>query len=189
MRAWLLCLLMLSTPGLASERVEQRVKPATLILWFKGGTACSGTVVGANVILTATHCFGGGDLLSVNMAPAKTLARVDDGKDHTLIRVDLPLGDPIRIAKESPAQGDSLFLFGNPSGNVGFLRRGYVIQRDDTRILLEMDVHRGDSGAGLFNERGELAGMVSAIGVLGTLRTGIAFPIGFTDEQRKDVGL
>lgn len=49
----------------------------TLRLEMVGGGICSGTAVGPHLVLTATHCFGEGPMVS----PAETAALVSvDGK-------------------------------------------------------------------------------------------------------------
>lgn len=60
----------------------------TLRLEMVGGGICSGTAVGPHLVLTATHCFGEGpmvspaeteDLVSVDGKPVAEVKRINDG--------------------------------------------------------------------------------------------------------------
>lgn len=152
---WLLLPLLLVS--CASARTER----AALLLKMERGW-CSGTAVARDVILSATHCWEmGGRLLEVNGRPAHALEKIDDGKDHSLVRVSVPLRS--WTARIRPAKrGDDVTWLGNPNGVQNVLRRGYVARIDDDgTLLVEAPAFGGDSGSGVFNDRGELVGVLS----------------------------
>lgn len=152
---WLLLPLMLVS--CASAKTES----AALMLKMEKGW-CSGTAVARDVILSATHCWEqGGRLEAINGQPVHALEKIDDGKDHSLVRVSRPLRTWV-TRKAKARRGDDVTWLGNPAGNPNVLRRGYVAKVDkDGTLLLESAAFGGDSGSGVFNDRGELVGVLS----------------------------
>lgn len=178
MRALLLALLAIVGTACGCATVPSApsfadLKATTLRLEFNEGI-CSGTAIGPNQILTASHCMAYGTLLRVNGQPVTVISHSDDKKDHAIASI---LGLNFNAwAKFGavPNQGDRVRFWGNPRGNKDTYREGYVAHVSETVIAVSMMVCKGDSGAGLFNDNGELVGMVSAITVDSCL-FGIAF--------------
>jgi V8-like Glu-specific endopeptidase len=170
-----------------------------------GGGICSGTAVGPHLILTATHCFGEGPLVptpetsalaQVNGKPVSTFKRIDDGQDHSLVVVDITFDSFAAIAS-APRQGDRVFLYGNPAGMHDMYREGYVtgFDHESSRVwtLYDVNGYMGDSGSGIFNERGDVVAVTSVLIYISEM--GLPFklmatlPLQFTANQYADVGL
>lgn len=148
-----------------SLRVEVLGSPGT----------CSGTIVGPKMILTATHCFkdeglpitfvmtthGGAGVTVV--CSSKEI--ISDGSDHSFILLDSPSNVFVLWATLGPdlVEGQNFEYWGNPAGLPGVYRHGYVVKRTDKELYLDVNGFHGDSGAGIFDERGRLVGMVSII--------------------------
>lgn len=179
-RKWLLILMApliagaLAMPGLIPDPVEAAAKRSTLALGLTDGN-CSGTSIGPRLILSATHCFTGGHLLTVNDQPVNVGSFRDDGADHRILVLDTDFPPYARIGK-SPSQGDEVFMYGHPAGMRDLLRRGYVSGQSDRGYLLDLMVGGGDSGAAVFNERGEIVGMVHGYGAQDAFHVGLMVP-------------
>lgn len=149
------------------------LKATTLRLEFDNGV-CSGTAVGPSQILTATHCMSYGTLLRVNGHPVTVVGHSDDKKDHAIASIlGLSFNSWAKFGA-TPNQGDRVRFWGSPKGNRDTYREGYVAHVSERVIAVSMMVCKGDSGAGLFDDKGELVGMVSAVTVDSCL-FGIAF--------------
>lgn len=179
-RQWLTILLLISAGVLAGkywpdENHAANVKQYAVVLDITGGSYCSGTIIGPREILTASHCFDSGVLLTVNNEPVTVITYRTDGADHTLLVVDKQFKAWAKVSKSPLAQGDKVFMHGNPRGGRDFFRRGYVVSVADV-LLLDMPVGEGDSGAALFNEKGEVIGMLSGYAVSGHMKFAVARP-------------
>jgi hypothetical protein len=76
-RALLALVLIATTAGCVKHSVLAGAHATALRLEMAGNGVCSGTAVGPHLVLTATHCFGEGPLVS----PAETTPLVSiDGK-------------------------------------------------------------------------------------------------------------
>ena len=64
---------------------------------------------------------------------------------------------------ERPRQGDRVRWWGNPVGEPNVYREGYVARADGDVLVIAAQICKGDSGAGLFNDRGEVVGIISAM--------------------------
>lgn len=149
---------------------REQAKAATVRLGFEGGGICSATVIGKQAILTATHCFTSEfHRLDVDGHAVTVMKRVDDGHDHTIIFVDRAFDHRARWARRMPVQGDTVQIWGNPAALHDVYRAGQVVGwRGDgileTRVTLyDMNIYFGDSGAGIFNDKGQLVGVVSGL--------------------------
>ena len=63
------------------------IRDTSLLLTMQRGH-CSGTAVSRNVVLSADHCWAGGNrLVAINGQEAHALKIIRDGQDHVLVRV------------------------------------------------------------------------------------------------------
>lgn len=159
---------------------------ATLRLVLNNGL-CSGTAIGKHKILTATHCMTGSTLVAVNQRPVKVGARVDDGKDHTILTVDIDFIAWAKVAPNKIKQGDRIRFWGNPQGIHDQYREGVISGSDQNREFMDVTIGHGDSGAGVFNTAGEVVGVVSAVGDADGFRLGVMYPIAFDSSSKYNV--
>lgn len=172
----------------ASTPAHDKVHAATLFLEMERGT-CSGTAVAAHSVLTAAHCLARDKLVKIDGEPVKVLSVRDDGDDHVLVVVDLTFNHIARVASQPPRVGDVVFIWGNPMGFEDLLRYGRVSGYKEHVTLLELHGWFGDSGAGVFNEQGQLVGVVSSLAGSPEFHQVGMFPMAFTDLQRRESGL
>lgn len=154
-----------------------------------GEGGCSGTAISRHVVLTASHCFSATTkAITIAGRPANIVGVVADGKDHSLVRLDIEFKAWARVGP-APKQGDVLRWIGAPGGRVNFYREGYVSNIDDAGVYIDAPSFQGDSGAGLFNARGQLVGVISGSIIWWSLedqsrmQLSRALPLAFTPEQ------
>lgn len=168
-----LCLgILLAVAGCTAprERTEHRVHSAAVVLGLVRDSKCSGTMISpppplkvSRLLLTAWHCVDGGGLLTVNNIPVNVVKIERDEFDAVWLTLDTDFPNHAPQAKAPLVQGDEVFIYGNPNADFDLLRRGYVtgISRMGS-VLLDMRNSHGDSGSGVFNKRGEVAGVISS---------------------------
>lgn len=174
----------------------EKAHAATVRIDMNNGV-CSGTVIGKRTILTATHCFKGATTFEVDGKPIQIADRVDDGNDHSIIWTDRVFSYRAKLADKPLAQRDEVYMWGNPNGMHDIYRKGTVagFEQDERPgsvplTLIDMNIFQGDSGAGLFDSKGDIAGVAS--GVLNNVMQGtyakyaVALPFAFkaTDVER-----
>lgn len=150
------------------------------------GDMCSATAIGPHALLTATHCELPTDDVVIavhndtddNDDIGHIVKRIRDQADHTILFisgqsfpswVDVNLTDPLE-------QNENVFSIGNPAEWTDVFYRGYIqgTQEDHSlaadfgvgspdEVLLDFRVWHGDSGAGIFNDKGELIGVLTGI--------------------------
>src|SRR5438067_2487145 len=104
---------------------------------------CSATVVGPYALLTATHCELPDDTLAIQEGDVVTqiLGRIRDGADHTIYLVSDKFDTSAEINEHDPlAQGEDVFVFGNPGDWHDIYRRGYVAGLLDDQVLFDFPV-------------------------------------------------
>ena len=193
---WLICLALLAgslascAAGYPQQPVWDRVHNTTLSLTIGFGS-CSGTAVGKQTILSASHCFPDGTKLVIASGEACEIAAlIHDGQDHVLVRVTGCTFDHVAKIGKPAKVGDEVFIWGNPWSFQDLLRVGRVSGYQDTEWkgmgklhvqLSDLHITNGDSGSALFNTRGEITSVLS----IGTLPFAMAgtFPMKFSREQ------
>jgi len=141
------------------------IEQYTYRIELPSGSLCSATAVAKDVILTARHCVEGDEKSLVIAGQTVRIGMMaEDGSDHLLIQLDVEF-KVWATRGPTPKAGDELRIVGNADGYIQMLRRGYVMGWDRNQMLMDMNCGLGDSGAGIFNEAGQLVGVVSAVHV------------------------
>jgi serine protease Do len=156
----------------------------------------SGFVVDrSGIILTNNHVVAGADEVVVKLAdnrrfPARVLGS-DPPTDVAVIQIEHPPGDlqPVTLGDSDRVRvGDYVLAIGNPLGlgqtvTMGIVsaknrvigeRLGDVDPRYEDFIQTDAAINQGNSGGPLFNFRGEVIGINSAI-----INPGVAMNVGF----------
>lgn len=150
----------------------------------------SGFIIDASgLIVTNNHVIDGADEITVTLADntklKATLVGRDERVDVALLRVkaDKPLPS-VQFADSATARvGDWALAIGNPFGLGGTVTAGIIsaLQRDihsgpyDEFIQTDASINQGNSGGPLFNMKGEVIGINTAI----YSRSGGSIGIGF----------
>lgn len=96
--------------------------------------------------------------------------KVDSDWDLAALVIWRPPVDPVTISEVAPRPGDRLTICGYGQGNyrslTGRCTQYYAPRLDFPRHMVELDVEarQGDSGGPIFNEQGELAGVLFGAG-------------------------
>ena len=165
-----------SAPG----NVAPHPAVARIIVPEDGSTAFgSGTLVGVNdkhgLVITNWHVVRDGTGLVEVVFPdgfrshAKPL-KVDSDWDLAALVIWRPKAEPVKIATHPPRQGDLLTIHGYGRGQYR-IATGHCTNYFSPRInfpheMVELDVEarQGDSGGPIFNQSGELAGVLFGAG-------------------------
>lgn len=139
------------------------------------GAMCSGVMIAPNLMLTAAHCLGAGQLF-VAGSPARLIQKNDD-TDAALLSVKA--GCPcVEVADEDAQIDEPVIAVGFPMNNVVHqqvvtegLSQGETLLQGQRRLVMTSQVAPGNSGGGVFALRGnykggqrwELVGIVSAL--------------------------
>lgn len=181
-----------ATQDLNAEQVSAQLKPLVTVVtpaqrnWFSRIEGPS-PVLGAGILLqasadgyliaTARHVVNGdGDIgngqdvlvasISGTWAAAKVVAR-HRTLDLSLIWLPRQMGHgdftlPV-VPAEKVQDGETIYVIGHPQDLRYTLSTGIVSRRDQNLFQISAPVSPGDSGGPLFNNRGELAGIVIAM--------------------------
>lgn len=127
---------------------------------------CSGAVItGRGDILTARHCVEGSSQIDVTFADGReyraVVLAVSGRHDLALIHVDR-FNTPFFNIAAGIAQGQQIYVMGNPVGVIGSLSSGIVAKRNGDIDFIDVTVLPGNSGGPAFNEKGELVGITTA---------------------------
>jgi len=177
-----------------SRSTYATAKLATMRMGVPEGT-CSATAVGQHLVLTAEHCIQteiGLNLAGISFdGRAANITGVDrDGNDHVLLHTDIAFAHWAKLGPR-PAQGDDVFVHGNPDSYPDILLIGHVAgwvhnYHDKPEVMVvDLNCWYGCSGGGVFDSQGRVVGVVSVIFPWpnqGWRLTG-CLPIAFTEQQ------
>jgi hypothetical protein len=201
-----LCFLLLSASAFAMSPAVDKAHKASLHVGqatLSGHVFCSATAIGPQAVLTATHCELPDETLYIeNANPAEIVGRIRDGQDHTIYLLKgATFADYVLVDLKDPVEvSEDIFTFGNPGDWDDVYQRGYIasIQKDrslaaslgdgypDT-ILLDLQAFPGESGAGIFNAKGDVIAVLS--GDQHQVKEGVsidlasAYPMAFKQED------
>lgn len=148
-----------------------------------------GTIVGKNgEILTVSHIVPKPDCDVVVKTADSTqvlgarIVKIDSVRDLALISIDRPSEHSQRLASRKLSAGETIFTVGSPSRLQGSVTKGIVSNTEvetpatPGAIVYDITVLPGSSGGGVFNEEGDLAGVIKA--TLGASSSGNTLAIG-----------
>lgn len=149
---------------------------------------CSAFLVADNVIATAGHCvqdktfckdarFVFGYMLDTQSRNPNMVTTDDvyscrqvlhdevtgSGSDYALVELDRPVvgRKPLKFASQPASKGDAVFIIGHPSGLPAKVAGGAQILEDlPAYFVANLDAFSGNSGAAVFNENYEVAGVL-----------------------------
>ena len=164
----------------APNNVTPHPSVARIIVPEDGATAFgSGTLVGVNkdhgLVITNWHVVRDGTGLVEVVFPdgfrtsAKPL-KVDSDWDLAALVIWRPNVEPVKIAQQPPRQGELLTIHGYGQGQyriaTGHCTNYFSPRIDFPHEMVELDVEarQGDSGGPIFNQAGELAGVLFGAG-------------------------
>ena len=154
------------------------LRASALRLKFTTGI-CGGTAIGPNKVLTAKHCLAAGALVSVNDRKVEPGEVVELAADVATIEVTGITFKHIATIGGQPAQGDRVRWFGHPGGASFLFRTGYVVRAWTDEIVIDSQAFSGDSGSGVWDDRGRLIGVLSSMRALNTVADGNLYRIQF----------
>lgn len=151
------------------------------------GDLCTAEAIGPHTILTATHCMlTNPDSVKIDGAPVQITQRINDGNDHTILTfTNVYFNSFVKPVFAQPVAGEFAWFWGNPGDLRDMYREGYCagfakMARGPYAAFVILAIP-GDSGSAVFNERGEIIGVVSMTNGDHTIMA--SFPLAFTPEQ------
>lgn len=174
-------LLLASLTSCADARPS--IERYTYRIGTQDGGLCSATAVGRDVLLTAKHCIEATDSVIYIGDKRVEIKHIEtDSRDHALLWVGQRF--PVWVQRgATPVKGDALSFIGNVDGFDQFYRSGQMAGWYSSAMVLDMTCGKGDSGAGVFNESGQLVGMISAVYVGPIVRFCVSYPLAFSPKQ------
>ncbi len=150
----------------------------------KGWGTCSGVVIKntkeESIVLTAKHCIGLEEELYVESILADSVGvSIFDDLAYIKLTEMIPNKTPVSISEFIPKKGDLVFIIGYPAMDL-YTSIGKITIRTLDWQMAKIKVISGCSGAGAYNEYGELIGIVW--GGIKTLGTGLFEKL--TDVQK-----
>lgn len=189
----MLATLLLTIAGCAGNPIADAHRTTVYLAMDKG--TCSGTVVGPHTVLTAEHCLWDMRKLAIDGKAVRVEGITLDHHDHALVKVGATFKAWASLGRIE-GQGASVFVLGNPGDLQDIYRHGYLSGHTKAKgmavTLYDLNGYYGDSGSGIFNDRGELVGVVSIVfqqtdGAYMKLMG--SFALSFTADQWKAAGV
>jgi len=117
----------------------------------------------------------------VNNKPVKVTGIGRDKHDALTLRLSGITFKTWARMGHMPHQGDRIRWWGNPRiGNMiarDVYREGHVAALEDGLIIYDASICFGDSGSGIFNDRGEVVGVISAMTDFNGCTFMLAYPL------------
>jgi hypothetical protein len=174
-----------------------RIMQGTIIL---PPMVCSATAIAPHALLTASHCEQPSSNILVDGKLMIINSIIRDGWDHSIYLLDGPeFKDYAKVLPNAFEVGDEVEYNGNPGELINVFRRGYIAGHrfiPTSRVsgyvitLIDVNGYFGDSGAGVFNTKGELVTVVNTMETEGSVTETYmklvgAFDLKFTPEEYK----
>jgi tetratricopeptide (TPR) repeat protein len=159
-------------------QLVKRVKPSVVaVVAFdaKGERIANGSgfFVAPDRVVTNRHVLEGAYKSEIQLTSGKVFAvkgalAVDGAGDIALLQIDLPagVGQPLEVVKESPQEGETIVVIGNPLGLEGSVSNGIVsavrdVQNFGRIIQITAPISPGSSGSPVINLRGQVVGVAT----------------------------
>lgn len=190
---------MIASMGNFSNSVQESLKGSVGVFSVCGGEALygGGTIVGKNgEILTVSHIVPRQDcdVVVKTTDSAKIygarIVKIDPVRDLALISVDAETENVVYLAGRKLNTGETIFTVSAPSRLQGSVTKGIVSNTEvetpatPGAIIYDITVLPGSSGGGVFNEEGELAGVIKA--KLTTVDSGSTLAVGIRRQAIVD---
>ncbi len=165
----------------ANSVVEIKTESVTTDSWmmqYVTQGAGSGVIISSDgYIVTNNHVIEGSNKISVTLKNGKSyeakLTGRDDETDLAVIKINATGLTPVVYGNSNSLEvGDLAVVIGNPLGSLGGTVTAGIISALDRSITIEgkpmtllqtdASINPGNSGGGLFNQNGELVGVVVA---------------------------
>jgi len=165
----------------AADSVVEISTESTQLSYFGAQTATgagSGVIISdSGYIITNNHVIDGASTITVTLHNGKsytaTLVATDSETDVAVLSIDADDLTPVVIGDSDKLEvGDTAVAIGNPLGELGgSVTAGIIsgLEREitldgETMNLMQIDasINPGNSGGGVFNDNGELVGLVVA---------------------------
>lgn len=160
----------LITPAFAQEEIispDNIPNSAVSIFSVGDGKAgiCSGVVLmnglHSSAVLTAKHCIDTYEEVYVENVIVKSIVvSVDDDLALLILYEYIPNKKETVLAINNPSIGDIIYHIGYPSITGEYLRYGNIVRQTNDHMYAEMNIISGCSGGGVWNQNGELIGIV-----------------------------
>lgn len=173
----ILALLILLSFPLKGEDVKQEVLNEAVnrcVLIESENSQGTGVILKTNVIVTVAHL--GGAHIFVNGYPVEIHRRLNQ---EDLMSLKAPTGD-FKEAKIglTMRQGETIFYVGNPGKHRKLVATGTIVDIANDRLYADFHATFGASGSGVWNLKGELIGLISAVEVSDGIDYAIIIPVG-----------
>lgn len=147
----------------AARRLELKVSDRHYV--------CSGGFIDPyGDIITAKHCVEGADEIEVvtsdNQHFDAIIAKVSKNQDLAGLHIDT-IGNDYFVMASSTSRGDQVSTLGSPLAITDTQSYGTIAKIDGDIFFLDQSVLPGNSGGILFNNDGEMVGIVTAVAVVG----------------------
>ncbi|MEO8433934.1 MAG: trypsin-like peptidase domain-containing protein [Pyrinomonadaceae bacterium] len=179
---WLL--LAIAPTGFAQQQslpqLIRRIKPAVVaIITYDSRreklALGSGFFIAPNRLITNRHVIEDASSAEIKTFNGRTyriqgIAAIDDEGDLVMLQVSIPSTirmSPLQISKSKPAEGERIFVIGNPLGLEGTISDGLVSSVREmagfgTIIQITAPISPGSSGSSVINLRGQVIGVATS---------------------------
>lgn len=134
----------------------------------------TGIVIQPGVVLACGHAIEWRSPIMVNGICAKVV-KVDTELDIMLLSVKTPKVRPIKLAT-SVKIDEPVFYVGNPLKHAHLIAHGHIIDITNGHLYSDIPCSYGASGSGVYNDNGELVGIVTAMENLGAEGSNVPAP-------------
>lgn len=176
-----LLIVLSAAPVFAQEYLPQlvrRIKPSAVAIETfdaRGNSISrgSGFFVGNDKIITNRHVIEKSNRVEINLLngkkyQARGILAIDGEGDLALLQVDVPAGSaiPLPIIQNTPQEGESIVVIGNPFGLEGSVSNGIVsavrtISGYGRIIQITAPISPGSSGSPVVNMSGQVIGVAT----------------------------